>query len=202
MGYKIDTSPEDSVLLYKNAIAESKFVILVSYRGDWCPYCKTFMMAMNAHVPEVKKAGGVILGLTSQPRALADQTMKEWELDIHIISDQHHKLVDYLKEKNSVQIAVTHSKIHPKVSLHEPLGMVQPATIAVRKQPEGEGVDILYSWAIVPRLMNMGGASDRPKVDVIVEHVLDRVKKGTKEDPSNPTVLATKGVVGGFFSAN
>ena len=52
-------------------------------------------------------------------------------------------------------------------------GMLQPAVVALTPDEK-----CLYSWAIVPALMNLGGGSDRPVPSAIWKLLQERLARG------------------------
>jgi peroxiredoxin len=48
-------------------------LIIVFFRGDWCPYCSATLDALEAVLPEIARAGGTLVAMTPETggRALA-----------------------------------------------------------------------------------------------------------------------------------
>ncbi|WP_428912319.1 peroxiredoxin-like family protein [Niallia sp. Krafla_26] len=81
-------------------------VILIFYRGEWCPYCNLELRAYQRALPEIQAAGAQLIAVSPQTPD-ASLTMKEKnELDFHVLSDPNgnvaqsynllFKLPDYL----------------------------------------------------------------------------------------------------------
>src|SRR5215468_1658405 len=41
-------------------------VVLVFYRGEWCPYCNTYLRALQAVLPEITARGASLLAVSPQ----------------------------------------------------------------------------------------------------------------------------------------
>lgn len=106
-----------------------------------------------------------IFAVTAQSQAEADQAVQQWGLNFKAWSDPQHKLRNYLSEEGLIDIVISGGenatdsgfyKVHPKIKLYK-WGVAQPGVLCVNSEKK-----VLYSWAINPSIMNIGGASDRP----------------------------------------
>lgn len=62
-------------------------VILIWYRGGWCPYCNLTLHHMQTHLPEFQKLGADLLALTPElPDQSLDTTQKQ-DLEFTVLSD-------------------------------------------------------------------------------------------------------------------
>jgi len=63
-------------------------VVLVFYRGGWCPYCNLQLNAYQQALPEIKEKGTQLIAVSPQtPDNTLSQKEKE-ELDFELLSDQ------------------------------------------------------------------------------------------------------------------
>lgn len=71
-------------------------VVLMWYRGGWCPYCNLQLRAMQEVLPEIQAAGGQLLALTPElPDKSLDTTEKN-ELEFQVLTDAGQKVArDY-----------------------------------------------------------------------------------------------------------
>lgn len=66
-------------------------VILVFYRGGWCPYCNLQLNAYQKALPEIREKGAQLIAISPQtPDNTLDQKEKE-ELEFELLSDQNGK---------------------------------------------------------------------------------------------------------------
>lgn len=103
--------------------------------------------------------------MCAEPQKLVDQAVKDWGLQFMCFSDPTHILRNYLNEKELISIKVSGGenstdsgfyKVHPAIKKYKH-GVAQPGVLCVKPD-----ASVLYAWAIDPKLMNLGGASDRP----------------------------------------
>ncbi len=103
-----DTAPEfllpnavgDEISLY-DALLQGP-VVLVWYRGGWCPYCNLQLQHIQKKLDEIKSAGGQVIAITPE---LPDRTMTTKErhkLEFQVLSDIDNKVADRYKLAYSV----------------------------------------------------------------------------------------------------
>jgi len=49
-----------------NSIYLNKPIVLSFYRGGWCPYCNLELSALQQALPEIEKAGGVLVAISPE----------------------------------------------------------------------------------------------------------------------------------------
>ncbi len=68
-------------------------VILVFYRGSWCPYCNLHLKVLNDTLPEFKKYGAQLVTVTPQtPDRSAEQFKKDGYL-FEVLTDADYKVM-------------------------------------------------------------------------------------------------------------
>lgn len=78
-----------------NKALESGPVVLIFYRGAWCPYCSIHLHDLKKNMPEFEKYGAQIIAITPQkPDKSAEQVKKEG-FPFEILSDSTY---DVLKD--------------------------------------------------------------------------------------------------------
>ena len=121
----------------------------------------------------VRKAGGRIFAVTSEPQTLASEAQTGWELDFDAIGDPHHEIADACRERGWLDLLVNRrvdffrrmTRMTPWVS--HPRGYFQPGILAVARDGR-----VLYRWRSVPTRRNAGGAAGRPET----QHVWSRIE--------------------------
>ncbi|MBA2936807.1 AhpC/TSA family protein [Paenibacillus sp. CGMCC 1.16610] len=69
-------------------------VILIFYRGGWCPFCNVQLRAYQQLLPEIQKIGGQLIAVSPQsPDNSLSQIEKE-QLTFHVLSDQNGQVAD------------------------------------------------------------------------------------------------------------
>lgn len=61
-------------------------VMLIFYRGGWCPYCNTHLQDLRTVMPELKTLGYQVIFLSTDQPKLLYSSLKE-KVDYHIVSD-------------------------------------------------------------------------------------------------------------------
>ena len=64
----------------------TKPVLVIFYRGGWCPYCNAHLKDLRTVEPEILKLGYEVLFLSTDKPALLFQSLKE-KVPYHILSD-------------------------------------------------------------------------------------------------------------------
>lgn len=67
-------------------------VVLVFFRGAWCPYCTTTLRAWQEALPALRRAGGQILAVSPQPPQGCAQMADRDMLDFRVLSDAGNKV--------------------------------------------------------------------------------------------------------------
>lgn len=63
-------------------------VILMWYRGGWCPYCNIALRYMQAYLPEFKKYGALLLALTPENPDKTLSTKEKNKLGFEVLTDK------------------------------------------------------------------------------------------------------------------
>lgn len=77
---------EGNLVFSDDLLAEGPLAV-VFFRGDWCPFCKTTLTALNRVHPEIEAAGGGLVALTPD---LGDYAAAAWRglgLTFPVLSD-------------------------------------------------------------------------------------------------------------------
>ena len=72
-------------------------VILVFYRGAWCPYCNLELHALNESLPAFKKYGASLVAITPQTPDKSLEQVKKDGFPFEILSDLDDKVVKAYK---------------------------------------------------------------------------------------------------------
>jgi peroxiredoxin len=120
-----DTAPEFNLV---NAIGkyislyeqlEKGPVVLVWYRGGWCPYCNLQLQHIQMNLPEIQQAGGQVIAISPE---LPDKTMTTKErhmLEFQVLSDTNNKVADRYKLAYTVpDYVVDHYDLSSKLNAH------------------------------------------------------------------------------------
>jgi peroxiredoxin len=69
-------------------------VILVFYRGGWCPYCNTQLRELNANMGEFKKYGATVVAVSVDKVQMANATVEKEGLGFEVISNTQGDILE------------------------------------------------------------------------------------------------------------
>lgn len=67
-------------------------VVVVWYRGGWCPYCNLQLQAMQEALPAIKAKGGTLVAITPETPDNSLSTVEKNELEFVVLSDVGNEL--------------------------------------------------------------------------------------------------------------
>ena len=67
-------------------------VILMWYRGGWCPYCNMQLHYMQEMLPEFKKLGASLIAITPETPDNSISTKEKNDLEFEVLSDLDNKV--------------------------------------------------------------------------------------------------------------
>lgn len=80
------TTPEGAPFLL-NAFVEEQPVVLIFYRGGWCPYCNMHLKELMEADPELRALGFEILAVSPDKPAKLAESMEKHEMTYRLLSD-------------------------------------------------------------------------------------------------------------------
>lgn len=146
-------------------------VVVLFYRGEWCPYCCAQLRAMQLALPQLKAAGGTLVAVSPELPDLSLSLAERHALDFDILSDRGAMVaqtygllfevpdeVRTLYRSNGLDLALRHGR-----GPNEPWLLPLPATYVLA--PSGivrfARVDVDFT--------------QRPEPQTIIDLLLDRV---------------------------
>lgn len=72
-----------------NELLKKGPVVLVFYRGAWCPFCNLYLRAIQEKLPEIKAQGATLVAMTS---AKPDLEFEKTKLNYTVLSDPQNKV--------------------------------------------------------------------------------------------------------------
>lgn len=83
---------EDGTVRNIASYYEKAPVILLFYRGGWCPYCMLELQAYQKILPEIQKQGATLIAIAPDTYKEIAKTKRKYNLDYLIISDKDNML--------------------------------------------------------------------------------------------------------------
>jgi len=69
-------------------------VVLVFYRGQWCPHCNRHMSALQDSLNQITALGGQVIAITPEMPDRIEKTVNKTDASFRIIYDENHKIMD------------------------------------------------------------------------------------------------------------
>jgi len=149
---------------------KKKPVVLIFYRGGWCPYCNRHLHAFQEHAAEFQDEGVTLLAVSVDTPENAAQTVTKDELDFRVISNPDAEVLDLYnlayevpaelvkmyKEKHNIDLEQSSGQTHHIIAIPAVFIIDRAGTIVysyanedykVRKDPQ-EILAILQEGAI------------------------------------------------------
>jgi peroxiredoxin len=77
-------------------------VVLVFYRGEWCPYCNTYLRALQAALPEIAARGASLIAVSPQSPDHSLSITEKSELGFDVLSDVNQAVIRAYKVQFTV----------------------------------------------------------------------------------------------------
>jgi len=62
-------------------------VVVIFFRGEWCPWCRATLEALAAALPRIEAAGATLLALTPETGGLAATFKRDYGTGLEVLSD-------------------------------------------------------------------------------------------------------------------
>lgn len=134
-------------------------------------------------VAEIRRAGGEIYAVTSEPQTLARNAQEDWDTGFEHVGDPHQEISRQCTERGWLSLFVndwSEKFAGGAMSwVSHPKGYFQPGVLALSRDGR-----VLYRWRCRPNRQNIGGALARPTAP----HVWDSVQAALREPVDAPDV--------------
>ena len=140
---RIDTTEDFSAL-----IQQAPLVIVTSYRGKWCPFCRTYLREFE----EARRSlpgNALLVGISVDTLEECKELQNKLGLGYDLIPDETLIMRELLN--------VTTGKGHGKEAY------LQPSVFVFKNGAK------YYEWIQEPKLLNLGGAIGRLPVETVVQ---------------------------------
>lgn len=68
-------------------------LVVVFYRGGWCPYCNFQLRDIQLHLDDIKKAGANLVAISPEAPDRTADTIKKDDLQFYVLSDTDGKVI-------------------------------------------------------------------------------------------------------------
>lgn len=143
-GFTLPNASGEQVSL--SSLLEEGPVVVVWYRGGWCPYCNMQLHAMQGILPQLKEAGAQLVAISPETPDNSLSTAEKNDLEFVVLSDSGNAVA---KEYGIVYTLddATYDILEGRVHLSKYNGVKSkelPLTVAYVIQPDGT-----IAWAFV-----------------------------------------------------
>ena len=131
----------------------------------------------------IRRAGGEVYAVTSEPQTLAKNAETDWETGLEHVGDPHQEIAGECAERGWLSLfthdwgGTDNNRFIAADWVSHPKGYFQPGVLAVSR--EGR---VLYRWRCRPSRQNIGGAVARP----LPGHVWSRIEAARREPADAP----------------
>ncbi len=72
-------------------------VVLVFYRGEWCPYCNRQLMALQDSLSQITAKGATVVAITAEKSDNVEKTIQKTKASFQVVSDLDLKIINAYK---------------------------------------------------------------------------------------------------------
>jgi peroxiredoxin len=88
--------------IWLSALLRTGPVVLIFYRGAWCPYCNLQLRTFQAHLGQIEQAGAHLVAISPQTPDHSLTTAEKNDLGFFVLSDAGATIIDRYGLKYSV----------------------------------------------------------------------------------------------------
>jgi len=88
----------NNIVRSRELLKESNLVV-VFYRGGWCPFCNMYLKKLQDNLPAIESAGGKLVAISAENPDDSLSTEEKNKLKFHVLSD---KSLEYARKFNLV----------------------------------------------------------------------------------------------------
>ena len=112
---------QDGKLVKSSELLEQGAVVLVFYRGTWCPYCQKHVHELQEGLKQIVEKGASVVVITPEKPEYIDKMVSKTKATYSILYDEGYKIMEAYNTKYTVQEAdkmafkgyvVSHTKKH------------------------------------------------------------------------------------------
>ena len=128
----------DQTISLEKELEKGKVVILF-YRGQWCPYCNRYMSALQDSLHLITQKGAKIIAITPEKNEEINKTIEKTNVSFSVIYDEGHKIMDaydvtFTMSKTKHILYQTYGININEASGNKDLALPVPATFIISKQ--------------------------------------------------------------------
>ncbi len=80
-----------------NEILKSQTVVLIFYRGEWCPYCNKQLKLLEDSLSLISAKGAKVIAISPEKQENISKTLEKTKASFDIVSDENSKIMEAYK---------------------------------------------------------------------------------------------------------
>ena len=80
-------------------------LLVVFFRGHWCPYCRRYLTKLRDHFPRLRERGADLVAISPEPPATSRSLATELALPFRLLSDPDGEVIDAFGARNGFRAA-------------------------------------------------------------------------------------------------
>jgi len=69
-------------------------VVMVFYRGHWCPVCNHHLKSLEENLVDITDRGATVVGISPEKSEFLEKTRKKTNASFHLLHDEDYKIAD------------------------------------------------------------------------------------------------------------
>src|SRR5215207_5633019 len=135
-------------------------LLVVFFRGHWCPYCRRYLGKLRDHWPRLRERGARVIAISPEPPATSRVLAAELALPFPVLSDADGRVIDAFGTRNGFASARAVLP-HASVFLVDTGGVVRAHSID-RNYKKRTTVRTILGWLDEVGSIGTGGAAMPP----------------------------------------
>ena len=102
-------------------ILRNKDILLIFYRGNWCPHCKKHLSSLQEHLKEFEKKGVFVVVVSPEKAEKTKETGEQYNNEFSVVHDSNNKIMTDYKvafEVNETTVPMYYEKLNARLSEH------------------------------------------------------------------------------------
>lgn len=99
-------------------------LVVVFFRGHWCPYCRRYLAKLQAHLPRLQAGGARLVAVSPEPPATSQQLVRELGLQFPVLADADGRVINRYGTRNGF-LGGGSVLPHPSVFVVDPAGVIR-----------------------------------------------------------------------------
>ncbi|MEO7993857.1 MAG: peroxiredoxin-like family protein [bacterium] len=138
--FKLMGTDGELVSLQQDLLGKGQWIVLVTYRGGWCPFCNTHLQALRELPPDLATRGARLVAVSVDTPANEQATIEAHDLGFLVLSDPTAAMLGDYHLQNHMDDATVEKYVGYGIDLHAASGqdhqiIAHPAVLLI--DPEG-----------------------------------------------------------------